>query len=358
MNPLDLVREDLRGFAGYGSARRSSATGSIWLNANESAWANPADPDRTAQRYPDPQPRALRDGLAELYGARPEQVLIGRGSDEAIDLLVRALCNPGRDAVVIAPPVFGMYAVSARLQNAPLVEIPLRDGAEFSFDLDAAATAALACGAKLVFLCSPSNPTGQAMSVRDIATMAQRVQGRAMVIVDEAYAEYGDQPSAVSLIATLPNVGVLRTLSKAHALAGARIGALIADARLVDVLRNCQAPYPLPASCVQLALRALAPDALAQTSARVADTIAERERVYLALQGSTVVRHVHPSQGNFLLVRFVDADAALEELLAAGVVVRDMRHQPGLGDALRISIGKPRENDAMLAALSPRRVAA
>ena len=121
---LDLVREDLRGFAGYKSARTEALQGDVWLNANESAWANPADATASSRRYPDPQPVALRDTLAGLYGCTPSQLLIGRGSDEAIDLLVRALCNPGRDAVVITPPVFGMYAVSARLQGAPIIEVP------------------------------------------------------------------------------------------------------------------------------------------------------------------------------------------------------------------------------------------
>lgn len=359
MNPLDLIREDLRDFAGYGSARRTSANGSIWLNANESPWANAADDECLSQRYPDPQPQALRACLADLYGATPEQLLIGRGSDEAIDLLVRALCTPGRDAVVIAPPVFGMYAVSARLQSAPLVEIPLCDSADgFSSNLDAMRVAALASGAKLVFLCSPANPTGQALSLADIAALAESLREQAMVIVDEAYGEFSEESSAVSLIETLPNIAVLRTLSKAHALAGARIGTLIADARLIAVLRNCQAPYPLPAPCVRLALQALQPDALLQTRVRVAEIITERERLYRALQVSPAVRRAYPSQGNFLLVRFMDAEAVLQALLAAGIVVRDMRRQPQLGDALRISIGNPDENDAVLTALSAEPVAA
>ena len=161
---LELVREDLRAFAGYSSARRAGVSGDIWLNANESPWRNPADPGLGANRYPDPQPEALRARLGTLYGVRADQVLVGRGSDEAIDLLVRALCRPGQDAVVIAPPVFGMYAVSARLQGAPLVEVPLRDTeAGFTSDLNAIADAAVSNGAKLVFVCSPANPTGQAI---------------------------------------------------------------------------------------------------------------------------------------------------------------------------------------------------
>lgn len=349
---LDLLREDLRDFAGYASARRSGVTGRVWLNANESPWPNPADAGQGNHRYPDPQPAALREALASLYGARPEQLLVGRGSDEAIDLLVRALCRPGQDAVLVTPPVFGMYAVSARLQGARLLEVPLQeDAGGFHADPDALADAALAGGAKLVFVCSPGNPTGQAMPVAAIRQLAQRLHGRALVVVDEAYGEYSDQPSAVSLLASTGNIAVLRTLSKAHALAGVRIGCLIAAPELIAVLRLCQAPYPLPAPCVALALAAMSQESQALTRTRVAIVIAERQRVETALRGCAAVRRVYPSQGNYLLVRFVDADAAFQRLLAAGVVVRDMRSSPVLHDALRITIGLDTENDALLAAL-------
>jgi histidinol-phosphate aminotransferase len=356
---MELVREDLREFAGYSSARRTGLTGSIWLNANESSWRNPADPGLGANRYPDPQPAALRDKLAALYGVRANQVLVGRGSDEAIDLLVRALCRPGQDAVVVAPPVFGMYAVSARLQGAPLVEVPLRDeGGRFSTDLTAMADAAVASGAKLVFLCSPANPTGQALAGADVLAMARRLAGRCLVVVDEAYGEYSDQASLAGEMDAHPNLAVLRTLSKAHALAGARIGCLLAAPELVAVLRNCQAPYPLPSPCVQLALAGLSEPALAQTRGRVLTVRSERERLRHELPLRPGVRQVYASQGNYLLVRFEDPEGAFQRLLAAGVVVRDMRASPQLGDALRISVGSPDENDALLKALSAGRVAA
>jgi histidinol-phosphate aminotransferase len=358
MSLLDLVREDLRAFAGYSSARRSAQTGSVWLNANESPWRNPVD-ESGVNRYPDPQPAALREALARLYGVGADQVLVGRGSDEAIDLLVRALCRAGRDGVVIAPPVFGMYAVCARLQGTPLIEVPLRDEASgFESDLGAIGDAALARGAKLVFLCSPANPTGQSTGTDDILALARRLEGHALVVVDEAYVEYAAQASLAARVAAVPNLAVLRTLSKAHALAGARIGALIAAPELVAVLRNCQAPYPLPAPCVALALAALQPQVLAQTQARVAQVVAARTAVAAALASMPGVRRVYPSQGNYLLVRFDDAERAFVALLEAGVVVRDMRAAPQLGDALRITIGSDDENARLLAALDVRRNAA
>jgi len=356
---LSLARADLRAFAGYSSARSSALVGDVWLNANESAWANPADVDGGARRYPDPQPAALRDRLAELYGCSSEQLLIGRGSDEAIDLLVRALCEPGRDAVVTTPPVFGMYAVCARLQNAPLIEVPLVDqGDALVADIDAVIAAALSGNAKLVFLCSPSNPAGSVITLAEIERVATALQCRALVVVDEAYGEYAEQPSATTLLSRYENIAVLRTLSKAHALAAARIGSLIADAALIQLLRRCQAPYPVPAPCAELALAGLGAESLAVTTQRIAQIKAERTRLQSGLAALPDVVRVYPSQGNYLLVRFADAQGAFDALLAAGVVVRDQRAAPQLGDALRITLGSPEQNDRVLAALMARRAAA
>lgn len=356
---LSLVREDLQAFTGYSSARSSALVGDVWLNANESAWANPADVTGGARRYPDPQPATLRDRLAELYGCAPEQLLIGRGSDEAIDLLVRALCEPGRDAVVTTPPVFGMYAVCARLQNAPVIEVPLvEQGDALVADIDAVIAAALSDNAKLVFLCSPSNPAGSVITLAEIERVATALQGRALVVVDEAYGEYAEQASASTLLGRYENIAVLRTLSKAHALAAARIGSLIADAALIQVLRRCQAPYPVPAPCAELALAGLGTENLAVTSQRIAEIKAERARLQAGLATLPGVLRVYPSQGNYLLARFADAQGAFDALLAAGVVVRDQRAAPQLGDALRITLGSPEQNDRVLAALTARRAAA
>ena len=352
---LALVRQDLRGFSGYASARSQALQGEVWLNANESPWANPADADGGSRRYPEPQPPALLAALARVYGCEPEQLLVGRGSDEAIDLLVRVLCTPGRDAVLTTPPVFGMYAVSARLQGAPLVEVPLVDGQDgFDVDLEAVALAAERDAAKLVFLCSPANPTGGVVPLEGIAALATRLQGRALVVVDEAYGEFADQASAITLLPAHPNLAVLRTLSKAHALAAARIGVLVADPALVRVLRACQAPYPVPTPCAELALAGLSARALACTAARVAQLRDERARLQAALAALPGVRRVYRSQGNYLLVRFADADGAFARLLAAGVVVRDQRAAPQLDDALRISIGTPEQNQRVLAALAAK----
>jgi histidinol-phosphate aminotransferase len=348
MSVLDLVRADLRDFGGYRSARSDKLDGAIWLNANESPWANPADADSHLRRYPDPQPQRLREALAGLYSCSPQQLLAGRGSDEGIDLLLRAMCRPGGDAVVVTTPTFGMYAVSARLHGTLVVDVPLREDEDgYRCDFAAIGDAAERDAAKIVFLCSPGNPGGNLLPIECIAMLAARLQAQTIVVVDEAYIEFADAPSAITLLEAHPNIAVLRTLSKAHALAAARIGCVIADAALIAVLQRCQAPYPLPVPSVEAALAALAPGARGKTEARTRETMGERARLQSALARSPAVRRVVPSRANFVQVRCVDAQASFDALLAAGVVVRDLRAM-GLPDALRISIGTPEQNDRVL----------
>jgi len=350
---LDLVRPDLRAFAGYASARREQATGHVWLNANESPWRSSADPGLGLNRYPEPQPKALRARMAELYGVPAERLMVTRGSDEGIDLLVRSFCRAGIDGVLISPPCFGMYAVSARVQNAPLIEVPLDDdGRRFSLDSTAVEDLITHGDVRVVFVCSPANPTGQALSLKQIRRLAQAAEGRAAVVIDEAYAEFSSVGSAVPLLDEFQHLVLLRTLSKAYALAGARIGAVLADPGVIGVLRSVSAPYSVAAPSASLALEALSDHAQAEAKSRIAATIREREALFEALGAAPGVTRVYPSQGNFLLVRFKDRDAALKRLLGAGVVVRDMSAMPQLGDALRISVGTPDENAAMLEALT------
>lgn len=354
-----LLRDDLRDFAGYRSARSESMQGTVWLNANESPFPATGDAEGALRRYPDPQPRALRDALAALYGVAASQVLTTRGSDEGIDLLLRAFCAPGQGAIVTAPPVFGMYAVCAKLHGARVIEVAAQDsGDRWRCDLDAMAEAALNHNAALVFVCSPGNPTGEAVGNAGIERLARRLGGKALVVVDAAYAEFADADTVVSLLAGNDNLVILRTLSKAHALAGARIGSVLASPELICMLQRCQAPYPLAQPAVQAVLAALGPDAAARTRSAAARLREERDNLHGYLKRATGVRRVYPSQGNFLLVRFDDAQAAFDALLDAGVVVRDMRATPGLEDALRISIGTPEQNQRVLEALARRRQAA
>jgi histidinol-phosphate aminotransferase len=348
MSILDLARPEIRAIQPYSSARMEASGGQVLLNANESAWAPAGDDGAGCNRYPEPQPAALIERLAALYGVRREQLLVGRGSDEAIDLLVRAFCRAGEDAILIQPPTFGMYAVCARIQNAAVIEVPLAD--DFRLDVEAV-LAAVTPTVKLVFVCTPNNPTGQRIPRADIVRLAQALAGRALLVVDEAYVEFSEDDSVAGLIDRHDNLAVLRTLSKAWALAGARIGCLLANPEVITLLRRIMPPYPLPLPCVAAALAALTPAGQARAQEHLAIVRAQRRSMAEAMQRLPGVRAVLPSHANFLAVRFDDAGAVYQRLLAAGIVVRDVRRYPNLGDALRITIGSPDENDRVLSVL-------
>lgn len=357
-SPLALVRPDLLDFTGYSSSRTSYAATareasdpepSIWLNANESGTAHPADPEGRSRRYPEPQPVELVSALATTYGVHVDQVVAGRGSDELIDILVRTMCRPGQDGVVISSPTFGMYAVSASLHGVPVTDVPAADlGSSWAVDVDAVAAATRSAGARLVFLANPGNPTGSVVPPADLARLAEAIAYQAVLVVDEAYAEYSNGPSAVTMLADHPTLVVLRTLSKAHGLAAARVGCALADPGLTALLRAVLPPYPLAAPAVGLAVAALDPSHAPEVARATAAVLADRDRLRAALQADPRVRTTYGSETNFVLVRCTDADDLLTSLRAAGIVVRDMRHLPGLDDALRVTVGAPAEVDAVV----------
>ncbi|HRP86952.1 MAG TPA: histidinol-phosphate transaminase [Gammaproteobacteria bacterium] len=349
-----LLRPELRDFSAYHAA--SPRRGVIRLHANESSWrADWDDTDDGLNRYPDPRPAALVNALGGLYGVAPGAILVTRGSDDAIDLLVRAFCRAGRDAVLVCPPTFGMYAVAARLQGADVMEVPLQR----NFEPDTAAIAAAARGregVKLVFLCSPNNPTGNTIAPTAVDTLCRALDGHSMVVVDEAYVEFAGDEGFAGLLEAHANLVLLRTLSKAWGLAGARVGCLLGDPELVAILRALAPPYPLPSLATEAALRRLQPAELAAARRRTAGVVRRREALAEALRTLSAVQRVWPSEGNFLLARFNDAAAALAACESAGVLVRDFSRQPRLEGCLRITVGTAVENRRLLAALG--RVAA
>lgn len=321
------------------------------LHANELPWRSFADESVAGlNRYPEPQPQALVDRLASLYGVAPQSVLVGRGSDEAIDLLVRGFCRAGQDSVVICPPTFGMYAVAARIQGADVVSVPLRAQADFALD-ERAVLEKCAPNVKLVFLCSPNNPTGTALSEDAIVSLTRALEGRAMVVVDEAYLEFSGAQSLARRICDLPHLAVLRTLSKAYALAGARCGTLIADPEVVKLLRKVIPPYAIAQLSMEAVLKVLEPAQLAVSKARLATIVAERERLLAAFAKLPNITRVWPSAANFILAEFADPALALARSRGAHLLIRDVRGYPGLGRCLRITVGSPEQNHRLLEAL-------
>jgi histidinol-phosphate aminotransferase len=348
-DPLELARPAIRALTAYDHAAWDPRL--TRLHANESPLAAAGARDDVAlNRYPEPQPAALVDALARTYGVPREQVLVGRGSDEGIDLLTRAFCEAGQDAVLVCPPTFGMYAVAARIQGAGVVNVPLVQAAGFALDA-AALVEAVRPGVKLVYLCAPNNPTGNRLDPAAVDAVIAGCAGRALVVVDEAYVEYSAAGSLAQRVATEPCLVVLRTLSKSHGLAGARVGTLIADPRIVALLRKIIPPYALPQPTIDAALAALTPEGLAAMQERTGETLRERARVARGLLAATSVTRVWPSDANFLLVEFAHVDRAFDALCAAGLLVRDLRGKAGLERCLRITIGTPAQNDALLEAI-------
>jgi histidinol-phosphate aminotransferase len=321
------------------------------LHANELPWRAEADESAAGlNRYPEPQPRELVARLASLYGAAPAQVLVGRGSDEAIDLLVRCFCRAGQDAIAICPPTFGMYAVAARIQGADVVSAPLRVNEGFSLDEDELLRQCTP-QVKLVFLCSPNNPTGNTIPADAILRLASKLEGRALVVVDEAYVEFSSSESLVRHVKDLPQLAVMRTLSKAHGLAGARCGTLIANPEIIALARKVIPPYAITQMTVEAVLKLLEPGSIAAMNARLAQIRSERERMSRAIANLPGVRRQWPSDANFILVEFEDPDRALTRSRAANLLIREVRAQVGLPRTVRISIGTPGQNDRLLESL-------
>jgi histidinol-phosphate aminotransferase len=321
------------------------------LHANELPWRSFADESLAGlNRYPEPQPRELVERLAALYDVAPNSVLVGRGSDEAIDLLIRGFCRAGQDSIIICPPTFGMYSVAARIQGANVITVPLKADAGFALD-ERAVLDKCTPDVKLVFLCSPNNPTGNLLSEDSIIRLTRALEGRAVVVVDEAYIEFSGAQSLARKIGDLPQLAVLRTLSKAYALAGARCGTLIADPEVVALLRKVIPPYAIAQLSMEAVLKVLDPAQLTVSRERLATIVSERDRMVGALGQVPNVTRVWPSASNFLLVEFEDVPLALARSRGARLLIRDVRGYPGLGRCLRITVGSPEQNNRLLDAL-------
>jgi len=319
------------------------------MHANEMPWRATGDNTHAGlNRYPEPQPRTLVERMSQLYGAPAAQVLVGRGSDEAIDLLVRAFCRAGQDNVVITPPTFGFYKVAAKIQGAGVLEVPLlRTG----FSLDTEQVIAAGREAKIVFLCSPNNPTGNLLDESAMLRVCGELAGKALVVVDEAYVEFCGRHSLVSQLREFPNLVVLRTLSKAYALAGARLGTVIASEDIIGLLRRIIPPYAIPASTVEEVLMLTEAPQRATAAARIRTLLDERARMVERLERCANVARVYPSDANFLLLECRDSRRFFEAGKAAGLIVRDFSSYPGLAQCLRVSIGTPAQNERLLAAV-------
>ena len=333
------VRPNIRSLSPYSTARdEAQGTPEIFLDANESPY-----PGLGYNRYPDPRQLRVKEKVSTLKGLPVDNIFLGNGSDEAIDLLFRIFCVPGQDNAVAIVPSYGMYAVAADINDVTLRSVPL--GPDFSLpaaDLLAAADA----HTRLLFLCSPNNPSGNAFAREDLLALVDAFPG--VVVLDEAYADFSAKGSLRAEVLRRPNLVVLQTFSKAFGLAGLRLGMAFADARIIGWMNRVKYPYNISQATQELALKALE----ASRDQEVAEIVAQRERLSAALPGFRCIRRVWPSDANFLLVQTGDADALYAHLLQDKIIVRNRSRVRGCDGCLRLTVGTPQENDRLLQSLA------
>lgn len=355
MSIESLARPEIVAMKPYSSARKEAPGKGILLNANESPWSllENAGPDSNLNRYPDPQPRELVSRLADLYGVNEEKVLVTRGSDEGIDLLTRVFCRAGQDAILHCPPTFGMYRIAAQTQGAAIVSVPRWAGDSFKLDqqgiLDAVADDDRI---KLIFLTSPNNPTGDAIEAGWLPDLLEATSDRALIVVDEAYAEFCQFPSAAKLIDRFENLVVLRTLSKAWAAAGLRCGVVLAQLPVISLLRRIIAPYPLASPVISLACRMLDKETLDRQKRLLSEVAINKARLLSILEDRPFIRDLWPGEANFVLFRSDRADELLNFCAASGVILRGYPLDPMLSGCIRISVGSDEDLNALESALN------
>jgi len=353
MSIEELARDNVRALTPYQSARRLGGNGDVWLNANEFPTAVSFElTQQSLNRYPECQPKAVIENYAAYAGIQPEQVLVSRGADEGIELLIRAFCEPGKDAVLYCPPTYGMYSVSTETFNVELRKVPALE----NWQLDLQAIADNLDGVKVVFVCSPNNPTGQLINPQDIRSLLEMTHGKALVVADEAYIEFCPQATLTGWLAEYPHLVILRTLSKAFALAGLRCGFTLANKEVIDLLMKVIAPYPLSTPVADIAAQALSPEGIAAMRSRVAQIV--DERAYLVSQLKTIpcVEQVFDSETNYILARFTASSAVFKSLWDQGIILRDQNKQPSLSGCLRITVGTREESQRVIDALNAEKV--
>ena len=330
-----LVRPNIRALKPYSTARDEYAGGEIttWLDANENPYENGVN------RYPDPHQKELKQRIAALKGVREEQVFIGNGSDEAIDLAYRIFCRPGTDNAVSIAPTYGMYRVAADINDVEMREVAL--GADFSLPADALLAAADE-RTRLLWLCSPNNPTGNAFPAAGIERLLREFDG--MVVLDEAYVDFADGAGFLPRLDEFPNLIVLQTLSKAWGMAGLRIGLAFAAREVAALFSRVKYPYNIPGPTQRAAEEMLGRDLTPQ----IAEIRSERRRLASELASCPCIERVYPSQTNFLLVRTPAPDALYDALIEAGIIVRNRSRAAGCEGCLRLTVGTTAENDRLL----------
>lgn len=338
-----LVRENIKRMTPYSSARHEfSGAATIFLDANENSFGSPLP--QNYNRYPDPLQLPLKEKISSIKGVPVQNIFLGNGSDEAIDLLFRIFCEPGKDNIIIFPPTYGIYEVCAEVNNIEVKKVPLTTS--FQLDLDAI-EASVNEHTKLIFVCSPNNPTGNSINRSDIEVLLNNFNG--IVVIDEAYINYAKQKTFIPELTEYPNLVILQTLSKAWGLAGLRLGMAFAGQPLIDYMNKVKYPYNINSATQQLALEALGN--ISSVNNWTKTTVDQKEFLAAELLKLPITQTVYPSDANFILVRLTGAKKIYEYLSAKGIIVRDRSKVILCDDCLRITIGTPEENKQLIEAL-------
>jgi histidinol-phosphate aminotransferase len=342
-NLQSLIRPNIQALTPYSSAREEfDGEASVFLDANENSLGSPYPV--AYNRYPDPYQSAVKEALSQIKQVPPANIFLGNGSDECIDLLYRCFCRPGTDNVIICPPTYGMYEVSASINEVEVRKALLTP--QFQLNLDTMANL-VDENTRIIWICSPNNPTANSIYFEDIETVLNNFDG--LVVVDEAYINFSRQRSAIQLLAEYPNLVILQTLSKAWGLAAIRLGIAFASADIVAILNKVKPPYNINLVTQEIAVQALGK--ISETNESIQALVTLREELAASLSALPQVVRVFPSDANFLLVKVTDARGIYTNLLSKGIVVRDRSNVPLCEGCLRITVGTREENQALLQAL-------
>ena len=347
-NLNNLLRENIKRLVPYSSARDEfKGEAKIFLDANENSFGSPLT--KWYNRYPDPHQIKVKGKLSSIKNVPIQNIFLGNGSDECIDILIRAFCEPGRDSVLLCPPTYGMYEVSANINDAVVKKVSLTPA--FQLDLPAIEEA-IDDHIKMIFLCSPNNPTGNSLNREDIEMILNNYFG--IVVIDEAYINFSRQRSFLQELKDYPNLVVMQTLSKAWGLAALRIGMAFASEDIVHVMNKIKPPYNINQASQELALQAL--EEVEQVNEMIKEIVKERTSLQNALLQIPYVQKIYPTDANFLLVKMINAREIYESLLEKEIVVRDRSKVELCEDCLRITVGTPSENNILVKALIDRSI--
>ena len=337
-----LLRENIKTIKPYSSARdeyKEVSKDMVFIDANENPFNNGVN------RYPDPQQTSVKEKLAQLKGIPANQILLGNGSDEVLDLIFRAFCEPNKDKIITLPPTYGMYSVLANLNAVENIEIPL----EYDFQPDTDQIfKAMHSQTKLLFLCSPNNPSANSFSASAIESLIKNFPG--IVVIDEAYIDFSKEKSWLSRLDEFPNLMITQTLSKAYGLAGIRLGICYASKGIISILNNIKPPYNINQLTQEKALERL--QNIEEVKAEVKQILSERTKLSSALDAVSFVYFVYPSDANFILAKVDDANKRYQQLIKKGIVVRNRTNQVLCEDCLRFSVGTPKENEKLIETLN------